>query len=87
MRSGTIGSRHSPTNLQQIWAELSQQSNVALGPMQLLGAGPRRRVSLDVTVDGIESVALAVMSQGELHALALAIFLPRATLAQSPSAF
>jgi recombinational DNA repair ATPase RecF len=70
-----------------IWRELSQQSNVELGPITLTGSGNRRRVNLDVTVDGKESVALSVMSQGELHALALAIFLPRATQAQSPFRF
>jgi hypothetical protein len=40
-----------------------------------------------VSIDGIDSVALAVMSQGELHALALAIFLPRVTASQSPFRF
>ncbi|MBM3673043.1 MAG: hypothetical protein FJW86_12810 [Actinobacteria bacterium] len=70
-----------------IWKQLSQHSNVALGPIKLKGTGPKRRVDLDVTVDGVDSVALSVMSQGELHALALAIFLPRATRADSPFRF
>lgn len=38
-------------------------------------------------VDGQDAGALEVMSQGELHALALALFLPRATMAQSPFRF
>lgn len=38
-------------------------------------------------VDGAETRALGVMSQGELHALALALFLPRATADTSPFQF
>jgi hypothetical protein len=44
-------------------------------------------VELDVTVDGVEGAALGVMSQGELHALALSLFIPRATLPESPFRF
>ena len=40
-----------------------------------------------MTVDGVDGVALGVMSQGELHALALSLFIPRATLAESPFRF
>ncbi len=71
----------------ETWALLSQHSNVDLGPIELSGSSTSRRVNLDVTVDGVESVALSVMSQGELHALALSIFLPRVTAAQSPFRF
>lgn len=70
-----------------VWAELRQQSNIDLGPISLTGTGNRRRVALDVTVDGVKGVALSVMSQGELHALALSLFLPRATLDESPFRF
>jgi hypothetical protein len=38
-------------------------------------------------VDGTEGAALGVMSQGELHSLALSLFLPRATLPGSPFGF
>lgn len=58
-----------------------------VGPVQLVGSGTQRRVNLDVTVDGSDANALGVMSQGELHALALALFLPRATMAESPFRF
>src|SRR5262249_7400710 len=51
------------------------------------GARTSRRVTLDVTVDGVRGAALGVMSQGELHALALSLFLPRATLPESPFRF
>jgi wobble nucleotide-excising tRNase len=43
---------------------------------------------LDVRVDGTDGgAALGVMSQGELHALGLSLFLPRATVEQSPFRF
>ena len=69
------------------WEHLRQQSNVALGRIELAGAKSQRRVTLDVTVDGIPGAALGVMSQGELHSLALSLFLPRATLSESPFRF
>lgn len=70
-----------------IWAELRQESNVELGPIRLRGTNTRRRLVLDVTVDGADGAALGVMSQGELHALGLALFLPRATVPDSPFRF
>jgi AAA domain len=71
----------------RVWSMLRQESNVDLGPVRLVGTSTQRHVSLDVTVDGVASVALSVMSQGELHALGLALFLPRATSADSPFRF
>jgi hypothetical protein len=70
-----------------IWKQLRMQSNVDLGRIELEGAAQRRRVALRVTVDGTPAEALGVMSQGELHALALSLFLPRATLPESPFRF
>ena len=71
----------------EVWETLRQESNVELGPITLAGAGPQRKVTLDVTIDGVPGAALSVMSQGELHALGLALFLPRATAADSPFGF
>lgn len=71
----------------QIWDMLRQESNVELGPIRLEGSATRRRLSLDATVDGVPCAALGVMSQGELHALGLALFLPRATSPGSPFRF
>jgi recombinational DNA repair ATPase RecF len=71
----------------RIWEMLRQESNVELGPIQLEGSSTRRRLSLDATVDGVPCAALGVMSQGELHALGLALFLPRATASESPFRF
>jgi len=72
---------------QQIWRQLRQESNVDLGGITLAGSGNQRKVLLDVTVDGSETAALSVMSQGELHALGLSLFLPRATRDESPFRF
>lgn len=72
---------------QKIWALLRQQSNVDLVKIKLDGTGNRRRVALNVAVDGREGVAVSVMSQGELNALALSLFLPRMMLAESPFRF
>jgi recombinational DNA repair ATPase RecF len=71
----------------EVWEMLRQESNVELGPIQLAGSGPQRKVALDVTIDGVKGAALSVMSQGELHALGLALFLPRATATESPFGF
>jgi hypothetical protein len=69
------------------WQHLRQNSNVELGRIELAGTRTTRHVTLDVTVDGVKGAALGVMSQGELHALALSLFLPRATLPESPFRF
>ncbi len=44
-------------------------------------------MDIGVAVDGVEGAALGVMSQGELHAIALSLFLPRATMEESPFRF
>ena len=71
----------------RIWEQLRLQSNVTLGRITLESSGKRRRVDLHVQVDGVDGAALGVMSQGELHCLALSLFIPRATLAESPFRF
>jgi recombinational DNA repair ATPase RecF len=71
----------------EVWEMLRQESSVELGTITLAGSGPQRKVALDVTVDGVKGAALGVMSQGELHALGLALFLPRATATDSPFGF
>lgn len=71
----------------EIWKLLRQSSNVSLGRIELMGSGTQRKVTLDVTIDGVPGAALGVMSQGELHALALSLFFPRATLDESPFRF
>lgn len=74
-------------NARQIWSTLRQESNVELGAIRLVGQKTTRRVMLEADVDGSDTEAFGVMSQGELQALALAIFIPRATSADSPFRF
>ncbi|MBH0775804.1 AAA family ATPase [Nocardia bovistercoris] len=88
--AGLRGERMTPleTTARWVWRTLRQQSNVELGAIRLQGnAGTARRVLLDVTVDEVDGAALGVMSQGELHALGLSLFLPRATVPESPFRF
>lgn len=70
----------------EIWADLRQESNVDIAGVRLEGTATRRRVTIAASVDG-QDAGLSVMSQGELHALALALFLPRATMPESPFRF
>jgi hypothetical protein len=70
-----------------IWGQLHQESNVELGGIRLTGSANRRQVDFRVTVDGTEGAALSVMSQGEVNALALSVFLPRVTMPASPFGF
>jgi hypothetical protein len=72
---------------QEVWDTLRQESSVQLGRVQLAGRGNKRKVSLTAAVDGDEAPAVAVMSQGELNALALSLFVPRATSEESPFRF
>ena len=69
------------------WQKLKQESNVELGALELTGTNTRRRVRISGAIDGEAVDSFAVFSQGELHALTLSLFLPRATLAQSPFRF
>ena len=71
----------------RIWADLRQQSDVDVTSIALAGTATRRRVELKGTVDGKQTPVLPVMSQGELQALALALFIPRATLPASRFGF
>ncbi|HTG74303.1 MAG TPA: AAA family ATPase [Terriglobia bacterium] len=73
--------------VKRIWGMLRTQSHVELEDITFQGRSTSRRVSLGVTVDGRPGAALGIMSQGELHSLALALFLPRATLEHSPFRF
>jgi energy-coupling factor transporter ATP-binding protein EcfA2 len=69
------------------WERLRHESNVALGDIGLHASGKQRYASFDVAIDGSQASALGVMSQGELSALAISIFLPRALLPGSPFGF
>jgi energy-coupling factor transporter ATP-binding protein EcfA2 len=69
-----------------IWEGLRQDSNVMLEDITLTGTNTRREVHLDLTVDGTPGPH-AVLSQGELAALGLALFLPRSASDDSPFRF
>lgn len=69
------------------WDLLRQESNVSLEGFQLRKSGNTRAAEVDVRVDGSDASAFGVMSQGELHALAVSVFLPRAALPESPFRF
>lgn len=70
-----------------IWDQLRQESHVALESIELKGQKTRRKLGLEARVDDEETSALGVMSQGELNALALSLFVPRTTLPESPFRF
>ncbi|WP_369248129.1 AAA family ATPase [Streptomyces sp. R41] len=74
---------------QRIWEKLRQESNIDLNGVSLRGSEKAtvRKLVMDVSVDGQDASALGVMSQGELHSLALSLFLPRAVTADSPFGF
>lgn len=72
---------------QHIWQRMRQHSDVQLDKVRLAGGAVMRRVTLAVTVGEHATSAYSVMSQGELHALGLSLFLPRATMPASPFRF
>ncbi|WP_326611130.1 AAA family ATPase [Streptomyces scopuliridis] len=72
---------------QGVWQLLSERSSVSLGSISLAGTANQGTVVLDVSVDDIDAPAFSVMSQGELHSLALSLFIPRATHDDSPFSF
>lgn len=70
-----------------IWSQLRQESNVDVVDMTLTGAATRRAVDIAVTIDGDQRGSVGALSQGEINALALSVFLPRATSEDSPLRF
>ncbi len=72
---------------QEIWRELRNNSNVSISNISLAGTSTQRKVDISVSVDDTKTAALGVMSQGELHSMLLSLFLPRATLEESPFRF
>jgi hypothetical protein len=70
-----------------VWQKLCESSSVTLGDIELAGTAKQGRVNLDVSVDDHEAPAYSVMSQGELHSLALSLFIPRTMHPDSPFGF
>lgn len=77
------------TQAEQVWYRLRQERHIDLQGMRLIGRGVRRRVEVDVGVDGVEdrTSAPGLLSQGEFQALALSICLPRALVDGNPFGF
>ena len=73
--------------VESVWNDLRCDSNISLSSFELDGKGTRRRVNLELSVDDTKAPSLGVLSQGEMHALALSLFLPRAALDESPFRF
>ena len=73
----------------EIWEVLRQESNVNITEVRLPNPtkNNQKQVEIAATVDGVDAAAFSVMSTGELHAITLALFLPRATRPQSPFRF
>ena len=69
------------------WRELRQGSAIDLHDITLKKSGRTGRADFDVRADGEGANALGVMSQGELLALSVSVFLPRAALDESPFRF
>jgi hypothetical protein len=72
---------------QHNWERLRHESNVSFDGLRLRRSGTSRTAEIEVSVDGSGAPALGVMSQGELHALAVSVFLPRAGFVESPFRF
>ena len=71
----------------RFWGMMGKDSSVALDDLTLTGQANRRHLEIATSVDGQDTPALAVMSQGELNALSLSLFLARALLPESPFRF
>ncbi|MCP3015813.1 AAA family ATPase [Nocardiopsis dassonvillei] len=74
---------------EQVWYRLRQERHIDLQGMRLIGRGARRRVEVDVSVDGVgdQTSAPGLLSQGEFQALALSICLPRTLVEGNPFGF
>jgi energy-coupling factor transporter ATP-binding protein EcfA2 len=69
------------------WEQLRHESGILLADIELRTLGQQRYTAFDVTVEGADASAYGVMSQGELSALAVSVFLPRAALPGTPFGF
>ena len=72
---------------QQYWDLMGKGSSVSLDELALSGRGTSRSLNIPVSVDAHRNVGLGVMSQGELNALSLSLFLARAMQRQNPFHF
>ena len=73
--------------VRRYWETMGKGSSIALDDLTLSGQATRRHLEIATSVDGQAGAALGVMSQGELNALSLSLFLARALLPESPFRF
>ena len=73
--------------VRRYWETMGKGSSVALDDLTLAGQANRRQLEIATSIDGQSGAALAVMSQGELNALSLSLFLARTLLPESPFRF
>jgi hypothetical protein len=73
----------------EFWEQLGIESDLSISGLEVTGASgkPNRRARLTVSTNGNDSLAQAVASQGEQHALALALYLPRVEASGNPFGF
>lgn len=69
------------------WRTLSSGSSVLLNSVKLSGQGNKRKIDLEVEVDGHGAPGVGVLSQGEINCMALSLFLPKAMHADGPFRF
>jgi ABC-type Mn2+/Zn2+ transport system ATPase subunit len=69
------------------WAKLRQTSRVVMDPFEMSGINTSRKLGISCSIDGEQANARSVLSQGELHAVGLSLFLPRALHPDSPFGF
>ena len=75
------------TEASRIWQTLSPGDSLEIEPMQLLGSKSKRKLDLNCQTEGQSAKARSILSVGQMHALALSLFIPRATHADSPFGF
>lgn len=69
------------------WAKMNPSNAPAIEPLQLNGRKNKRVLNLRCVVGEEDVNARSILSQGQLHALALSVFLPRALRKESPFGF
>ena len=69
------------------WGWMGQGSSITLDGLAVTEQAASRRLDLVTNIDDHGSVPLGIMSQGELNALSLSLFLARALLPESPFGF
>ena len=78
--------------VEAVWHKIRPGSSVQFHRIELHSVpqtdqAPVLRASLDLSLDGVHGVERGVLSQGELHSMALSVFLPTMMRPESPFGF